>query len=93
MSILLNPDLEQRIAAKVESGLYQSPAEVIEEGLDLLDARDATEHDAADHDETPIWETIVRIGKEVPEGEWSRLPTDLSKNLDHYLYGSPKVSE
>jgi Arc/MetJ-type ribon-helix-helix transcriptional regulator len=93
MRILLNPDLEQRIVAKVESGHYRSPAEVIEEGLDLLDSRDATQHDAGNHDETPIWETVVRIGQEVPEREWSALPTDLSKNLDHYLYGSPKVSE
>jgi len=26
----------------------------------------------------------------VPERDWARLPSDLSKNVDHYLYGSKK---
>jgi len=32
------------------------------------------------------------IASEVPAEEWERVPKDLSKNLDHYLYGSHKVS-
>jgi len=32
------------------------------------------------------------IASEVPKEEWERVPKDLSKNLDHYPYGSPKVS-
>jgi hypothetical protein len=27
------------------------------------------------------------IAKDVPEGDWERVPSDLSKNPDHYLYG------
>jgi len=26
----------------------------------------------------------------VPKGEWDRLPADLSDNLDHYIYGTPR---
>ena len=26
----------------------------------------------------------------VPEEEWDRVPTDLAKNIDHYLYGTKK---
>jgi len=37
MGITLTPDVEQRIAAKVESGEYQSPDEVLRAGLDLLE--------------------------------------------------------
>ncbi|MGA3372782.1 MAG: type II toxin-antitoxin system ParD family antitoxin [Terracidiphilus sp.] len=93
MSILLNPELEQRIAVKVQSGRYRSPAEVIEEGLDLLEARDLAPQTSAAPNEPPIWETIVKIGKKIPEEEWAGIPTDLARNLDHYLYGSPKASE
>ena len=93
MGILLNPDIEQRIAIKVQSGRYRSPVEVIQEGLDLLEARDAVPQSAVAKNETPIWETIVGIGQAIPEEEWSRLPADLARNVEHYLYGSPKVSE
>jgi len=38
----------------------------------------------------PIWEVFdERIGA-VPPEEWEKLPTDLSGNLDHYIYGVPK---
>jgi len=93
MGILLNPELEQRIAVKVQSGRYHSPAEVIEEGLDLLEARDFAPQTCAAPNEPPIWETIADIGKNIPEEEWEGIPTDLARNLEHYLYGSPKAAE
>lgn len=40
----------------------------------------------------PIDKVFAAIAQDVPDEDWSRVPTDLSKNLDHYLYGSPKVS-
>ena len=36
---------------------------------------------------------IDEIRAQVPDEEWKKLPADLSKNIDHYLYGSPKVEE
>ena len=86
MSILLNPELEQRIAVKVQSGRYHSPAEVIEEGLDLLEARDFAPQTSDARDETPIWETIIKIGQSIPEEEWEGIPTDLARNLDRHLH-------
>ncbi len=41
----------------------------------------------------PIWERVVDISAQVPPEEWAKLPKDLSKNVDHYLYGSPKEDE
>jgi Arc/MetJ-type ribon-helix-helix transcriptional regulator len=93
MNILLNPELEQRINVKVQSGRYRSPAEVIEEGLDLLEAREIAPPTLVPPNESPIWETIAEIGKKIPEEEWAGIPTDLARNLEHYLYGSPKASE
>jgi len=39
-----------------------------------------------------IAEAFAEIAKSVPDEDWERVPTDLSKNLDYYLYGSAKVS-
>jgi hypothetical protein len=40
-----------------------------------------------------ILEIIAEAVKDVPEDEWKRLPADLSKNVDHYLYGTKKEEE
>lgn len=40
MNVSLTPELEQIIAFKVESGLYNSASEVVREGLRLLQQRD-----------------------------------------------------
>ncbi|MEM7346776.1 MAG: hypothetical protein AAF485_21240 [Chloroflexota bacterium] len=37
-----------------------------------------------------ILELVEKLTASIPESEWSKLPTDLSTELDHYLYGSPK---
>ena len=37
-----------------------------------------------------IEDILARIAKQVPPEEWDKLPSDLSENVDHYLYGSPK---
>jgi len=36
----------------------------------------------------PIWDKIVQIVEALPPSEFHKLPTDLSANHDHYLYGS-----
>ena len=36
---------------------------------------------------------IDEISLQIPEEEWTKLPSDMSKNLDYYLYGSPKSEE
>jgi len=38
----------------------------------------------------PFLQFVEEISAQVPREEWAKLPSDLSKNLDHYLYGSPK---
>jgi hypothetical protein len=41
----------------------------------------------------PFWKWVVELGESIPKEEWDKVPTDLAKNLDHYLYGAPKVKE
>jgi hypothetical protein len=38
-----------------------------------------------------MMEKIERIASRVPEETWEKVPTDLSKNVDHYLYGAKKT--
>ena len=37
-----------------------------------------------------IDEIIAELVDQVPEDEWNKVPSDLSYNLDHYLYGCEK---
>lgn len=48
---------------------------------------------AYDSTARPLWELVVEIGAQVPEEEWAKVPSDLSKNVDHYLYGALKDDE
>jgi len=42
--------------------------------------------------EQSIETAFAAIAQAVPDAEWRKVPSDLSKNLDHYLYGASKTS-
>lgn len=44
-------------------------------------------------DTRPLLDKILEISASVPPEEWAKIPSDASINLDHYLYGAPKVEE
>ena len=44
-------------------------------------------------EEPPMWELAEEIAASVPDAEWDNVPSDLARNLDHYLYGAPKETE
>lgn len=44
-------------------------------------------------DAVPIWKVAADLGERIPKDEWAKVPSDLAKNVDHYLYGAPKVEE
>ena len=48
---------------------------------------------APDSGTHPVLAMIDRLRAEFPASEDDDLPTDLSKNIDHYLYGTPKESD
>jgi hypothetical protein len=37
-----------------------------------------------------VFAYIIRLGDSIPKAELVDIPTDLARNLDHYLYGAPK---
>lgn len=49
-----------------------------------------TEGKIYDSSAPSIEDLLCKIAEEVPQEEWEKLPSDLSYNLDHYLYGVPK---
>ena len=42
---------------------------------------------------TPLWRVAVDTGARVAREEWDSVPSDGARNLDHYLYGTPKNDE
>ena len=48
MNVSLTPELESLVAAKVESGMYNSASEVIRAGLRLLSERDKAREEKLD---------------------------------------------
>ncbi len=92
MNISLSPELERLIAEKLRTGQYRSADDVIREGLELLQAKEKGVRPETSSNSDSLADLFAAIAKDVPEEEWARIPSDLSKNLDHYLYGSEKTS-
>jgi antitoxin ParD1/3/4 len=92
MNISLSPELEGLIAEKVRSGRYHSADEVIREGLELLQAQESAAHPGYGKNSRSVADVFASIANDVPDNEWAGVPTDLSKNLDRYLYGSQAKS-
>lgn len=92
MKISLSPELQRLIAEKVGSGRYRSADEVVREGLELLQQRDQGAIPRPSNGSGSLAGLFESAVRDVPDKDWENVPTDLSKNLDHYLYGRPKIS-
>jgi len=92
MKISLSPEIERLITEKVQTGRYRSADEVVREGLELLQEREKQAHPIASNHSADLASAFEAIAKDVPHAEWEKLPADLSRNVDHYLYGGPKTS-
>jgi antitoxin ParD1/3/4 len=80
MNVSLTPELEQIIAFKVQSGLYNSASEVVREGIRLLQQRDEMHQNKLEALRRDIDEGVkaseegrVRDGREVMVDVKSRL--------------------
>jgi Arc/MetJ-type ribon-helix-helix transcriptional regulator len=99
MTIHLPPHIERSIQAAVQCGRFASLDEAMTEAASLLVQRlsqeqsqakpEANQADAA-HMHKPIWEVFQELSASVPDEVWDALPTDLSEQHDHYIYGTPK---
>jgi antitoxin (DNA-binding transcriptional repressor) of toxin-antitoxin stability system len=83
--------------------IHVSAAEAASDFAPLLDRIRAGDEVVIEHDARPLAvlrpaapgssleQAFEAIAQEVPDKEWERVPSDLAKNLDHYLYGTSKV--
>jgi Arc/MetJ-type ribon-helix-helix transcriptional regulator len=100
MTINLPKDVENSINAEVLNGQFASADDAIAEAWRafLRQRRQAhvdAKETAAGQEKTaarqkPIWEVFQEISASVPDEVWDALPTDLSEQHDHYVYGTPK---
>src|SRR5271165_1897898 len=99
MTIHLPENLESPILAAVHSGRYASLDDAMAEAASLLIQRLMQEQAQASQPaagqpipaaEKPIWEVIEEENRLIPPEVWDALPTDLSEQHDHYIYGTPK---
>jgi hypothetical protein len=74
----MQTDVAEKIAEKVKI----LSAEQKEQVLEFVD-------NLTPEKRTP-WQLWQEHLKDIPEEELDKIPTDASKNLDHYLYGAPK---
>jgi len=92
MKISLSPDVERLIAERVSSGRYHSADEVVREGLELLQERESETQRLPSQHAASFAAAFESIAKDVSDADWESVPRDLSKNLDHHLYGGRKTS-
>jgi antitoxin (DNA-binding transcriptional repressor) of toxin-antitoxin stability system len=83
--------------------IHISDAEAASDFASLLDRVRAGDEVVIEHDAHPVAvlrpaplaqsidKIFAAIAQDVPDEDWGRVPTDLSRNLDHYLYGTSKV--
>jgi len=100
MTIHLPPDIESSIQAAVHCGRYASLDDAMAEAAALLVERLRLEQTQARPPAAslanpalpakPIWEVIEEENHSIPPEVWNALPTDLSEQHDHYIYGTPK---
>jgi hypothetical protein len=58
-----------------------------------ITGRSLTTSDATADEPNVLLKLAEMATQDIPEEAWKDLPPDFSINLDHYLYGAPKVEE
>jgi antitoxin (DNA-binding transcriptional repressor) of toxin-antitoxin stability system len=84
--------------------IHISDAEAASDFASLLDRVRAADEVVIEHDARPVAvlrpaapaqsidKILAAIAQDVPDEDWGRVPTDLSKTLEHSLYGTSKGS-
>jgi hypothetical protein len=59
-------------------------------GKTKITASSARKQDGTPGKMPRIARVAQRLGRMIPEGELQQFPKDLSTQIDHYIYGTPK---
>jgi hypothetical protein len=84
--------LEQafKVVAKLSEQQQEHIAALILREVETLRNQQELEPQAGHAQAQAFLDRIAKIRESIPKEEWQKLPSDASKNVDHYLYGSPK---
>ena len=74
MKISLSPEVERLIAERVSSGRYGSADEVVREGLELLQEREAGAGRSPANQGGGLAATFESIASGVPDTDWENVP-------------------
>lgn len=97
MTIHVSKDAENAINAVVSSGQFASADEMVERLVREYAQSHRQQPSASEAKPGParklIWEVAAELRESIPAEEWDKLPTDGARQLDHYIYGSPKRTD
>ncbi len=80
-------------AAKLVNAYIDASLEILSARKEkhlLIDETDNGKIISLEPEEKPLWKRLMEIGARVPDEEWAKLPRDLARNFEHYMYGAPK---
>jgi type I restriction enzyme, S subunit len=75
---------EQDAIEKIENLILQKQSSQVQINPNLDRKPVETDKFSFDPDALPIWELVAQISAQIPDEEWQKLPTDLSKRFDDY---------
>jgi Arc/MetJ-type ribon-helix-helix transcriptional regulator len=94
MTIHLPQELENSIRAQVLSGQFATEDDMVAAAVrDYLQRHhqpSPADQQPAAQPQKPIWEEILEMTADVPDEEWDKLPSDLTEQHHHYIYGVRK---
>lgn len=85
-----NHSLDNGIELELTEEDVESLMEQLASIKKTLAAQKNNSHPQAVGEQKSIGDILLEIASDVPEEEWDKLPKDLNKNLDHYVYGISK---
>jgi hypothetical protein len=89
ITLPLQPQEEARLVALAQAKGVSTDT-LVREALDKILADAPDQPNEPKGESRPIWDVILDNMKDVPPGEFARLPKDGASEHDHYLYGHPK---
>jgi LmbE family N-acetylglucosaminyl deacetylase len=82
-------NIEEKVIEKIRALPEDRQAEVLK-FVEVLEGHETKADNGHAAERVAIWDKIEEIMRDVPDAVLSRIPTDGSVNVDHYLYGASK---
>ena len=91
LNISIGDDLRAFLEDQARKHGFSTEGEYVEAVLREAQERETAHPESAESNGrarfASPWEIAAAISASVPDEEWAKVPPDLSKNVDHYLYG------